>query len=161
MVLRRELLLCSSSFIDEAVLGETKAALNARSESTILKNPSDPYYLLVKEFQNVVCHNPPSVLPPDRGVRHESDLVSGTKYCVTRQWPLPKEQCDVIDEFFRVKHATGMVRESKSPHSSVIDALYMLITSLMQPLFPHKLPFLVRMLFRTIWSAVPCTAPST
>ena len=49
----------------------------------------------------MACHNPPSVLPPDRGVRHEIDLVSGTKYCVARQWPLPKEQCDVIDDFFR------------------------------------------------------------
>ena len=49
-VLRTELELCSSSFIDEAVLGVTKAALNARSGSSILKNPSDPYYPLVKEF---------------------------------------------------------------------------------------------------------------
>ena len=48
----------------------------------------------------MVCHNPPSVLPPDSGVRHEIDLVPGTKYCVTRQWPLPKEQCDVIDDSF-------------------------------------------------------------
>ncbi|KAG3059395.1 hypothetical protein PI124_g23017 [Phytophthora idaei] len=57
-------------------------------------------------------------LPPDRGVRHEIDLVLGIKYCVTRQWPLPKEQCGVIDSFFRAKHETGMVRESKSPHST-------------------------------------------
>ncbi|KAG3060998.1 hypothetical protein PI125_g24792 [Phytophthora idaei] len=55
-------------------------------------------------------------LPPDRGVRHEIDLVPGTKYCVTRQWSLPKEQCDVIDAFFRAKHEAGLVRESKSPH---------------------------------------------
>ena len=40
-VLRPELELCSSSLIDEAILGETKAALNARSGSSILKNPSD------------------------------------------------------------------------------------------------------------------------
>ena len=66
----------------------------------------------------MVCYNPPSILPPDRGVRHETDLVSGTKYCVTQQWPLPKEQCDVIDDFFRAKHVAGMVRESKSPHST-------------------------------------------
>ncbi|KAG3050777.1 hypothetical protein PI125_g26390 [Phytophthora idaei] len=46
-------------------------------------------------------------LPPDRGVRHEIDLVSGTKCGITRQWPLPKEQCDVIDALFRAKHEAG------------------------------------------------------
>ena len=66
----------------------------------------------------MVCHDPPSVLPPDRGVRHEIELVPGTKNCVTLQWPLPKEQRDVIDEFFRAKHQAGMVGESKSLHSS-------------------------------------------
>uniref|UniRef100_H3H286 Integrase catalytic domain-containing protein n=1 Tax=Phytophthora ramorum TaxID=164328 RepID=H3H286_PHYRM len=35
-----------------------------------------------------------------------------------RLWPLPREQCDVIDAFFRAKHEAGMVRESKSPHST-------------------------------------------
>ncbi|KAG3157648.1 hypothetical protein PI126_g8211 [Phytophthora idaei] len=45
-------------------------------------------------------------------------MVPGTKYCVTRQWPLPKEQCDVIDAFIRAKHKVGLVRESKSPHST-------------------------------------------
>ncbi|GMF44420.1 unnamed protein product [Phytophthora fragariaefolia] len=34
------------------------------------------------------------------------------------EWPLPKEQVDVIDAFLAAKHAAGMVRESKSPHSS-------------------------------------------
>ncbi|GMF52220.1 unnamed protein product [Phytophthora fragariaefolia] len=51
-------------------------------------------------------------------VRHEIDLVPETKYCVTRQWPLPREQCDVIDAFFCTKHEAGLVRESKSPHST-------------------------------------------
>ena len=44
VVLRPELELCSSSLIDEAVLHETKAALNARSGSSMLKKLSDPYY---------------------------------------------------------------------------------------------------------------------
>lgn len=62
--------------------------------------------------------NPPAILFPDRGIRHDIGLVPGTKYCVTQQWPLPKEKCDVIDEFFRAKHEAGMVLESKSPHST-------------------------------------------
>ena len=65
VILRPECELYSSSFIDEAVLGEIKAALNNRSGSSILKNSSDLYYPLVNKFQDVVCHNPLSVLPPD------------------------------------------------------------------------------------------------
>ncbi|POM77400.1 Pol protein, partial [Phytophthora palmivora] len=89
-----------------------------RLGSEILKNPEDPVYPLVKEYSDVVSKHPPSQLPPDRGVRHEIDLVSGTKYCVTRQWPLPREQCEVIDAFFTKSAKSGMVRESKSPHST-------------------------------------------
>ncbi|CAI5724284.1 unnamed protein product [Peronospora effusa] len=35
-----------------------------------------------------------------------------------RQWPLPKEQVDYIDEFFDKRAKAGHVRESKSPHCS-------------------------------------------
>ncbi|POM75117.1 Pol protein [Phytophthora palmivora] len=42
--------------------------------------------------------------------------MPGTKYCVTRRWPLPLEQCKVIDAFFAEEVKSGIVRESKSPH---------------------------------------------
>ncbi|KAG2970214.1 hypothetical protein PC120_g26606 [Phytophthora cactorum] len=108
----------SSSVLDEDVLEEMKKRREALFGSEVLKNPKDQVYPLVKEFADVVSKGPPSQLPPDRGVRHEIDLVPGTKYCVTRQWPLPREQCKVIDAFFAAKAKAGMVRESKSPHST-------------------------------------------
>ncbi|KAE8970906.1 hypothetical protein PR001_g27062, partial [Phytophthora rubi] len=109
----------SSSVMDPEVSEDERTSKRqTRYGAAILKDPSDPYYALLKEFSDVVSDDPPSVHPPDRGVRHEIDLVPGTKYCTTRQWLLPKEQVDVIDAFFAAKHAAGMVRESKSPHSS-------------------------------------------
>ncbi|POM74468.1 Pol protein [Phytophthora palmivora] len=107
-----------SSVIEEDVLEGFTKQRATRLGSEILKNPEDPVYPLVKEYSDVVSKHPPSQLPPDRGVRHEIDLVPGTKYCVTRQWPLPREQCEVIDAFFAEKVKSGMVRESKSPHST-------------------------------------------
>ncbi|POM70234.1 RNA-directed DNA polymerase, partial [Phytophthora palmivora] len=50
-------------------------------------------YPLVKEYSDVVSKHPPSRLPPDRG-------------------------CEAIDAFFAEKAKSGMVRESKSPHST-------------------------------------------
>ncbi|KAG2784621.1 hypothetical protein PC116_g20603 [Phytophthora cactorum] len=106
----------ASSVLDEDVLEEMKKRREERLGSEVLKNPKDPVYPLVKEFADVVSKDPLPQLPPDRGVRHEIDLVPGTKYCVIRQWPLPREQCEVIDAFFAAKENAGMVRESKSPH---------------------------------------------
>ncbi|ETV69602.1 hypothetical protein H257_14741 [Aphanomyces astaci] len=79
---------------------------------------SSPYYDLLKEFEDVFPDDVPCRLPIDKGVQHEIDLVSGAKYCVTRQWPLPRDQVDAMDAFFAARKAAGHVRESISPHSS-------------------------------------------
>ncbi|KAG4039229.1 hypothetical protein PC123_g25214 [Phytophthora cactorum] len=83
----------SSSVPDEDILEDMKKRRERRLVSEVLKNSKNPVYPLVKELADVVSKNPPSYLPPDRGVRHEIDLVPCTKYCVTRQWSLPREQC--------------------------------------------------------------------
>ncbi|KAE9274295.1 hypothetical protein PR003_g29651, partial [Phytophthora rubi] len=68
--------------------------------------------------KDVLPNDIPAELPQDKGVQHEIDLVPGTKYCVTRQWPLPREQVKAIDDFFENRRKAGQVRESKSPHSA-------------------------------------------
>ncbi|POM79339.1 LOW QUALITY PROTEIN: Pol protein, partial [Phytophthora palmivora] len=97
----------SSSVKDKVVLEGFTMQRATRLGPAILKNPEDPMYPLAKVLSDVVSKHPPSQLPPDRGVRHVIDLVPGTKYCVTRQWPLPREQCEVIDTFFAEMAKSG------------------------------------------------------
>ncbi|KAF1319041.1 reverse transcriptase, partial [Globisporangium splendens] len=79
---------------------------------------TNPVYELVKEYEDIFPDKVPDELPFDRGVRHEIDVLPGTKYCITRQWPLPREQVVAIDEFFAQRAKAGHMRESKSPHCS-------------------------------------------
>uniref|UniRef100_H3GV93 Reverse transcriptase domain-containing protein n=1 Tax=Phytophthora ramorum TaxID=164328 RepID=H3GV93_PHYRM len=83
-----------------------------------LKASGNPVYETAREFADVFPDKIPAELPADRGVRHEIDLVPGSKYCVTRQWPLPRDQVKAIDDFFEGRRQAGHVRESISPHSS-------------------------------------------
>jgi len=106
----------TSSNADESVLETDKQKRFDAQDWDALK--SSPYFDVLWEFKDVFPSEVPSTLPKDRGVRHEIDLEPGTKYCVTRQWPLPREQVDAIDEFFAKRALAGHVRESKSPHST-------------------------------------------
>ena len=117
VVLRPDNELNSSSLMDETGLESTKAALNARSGSSILKVFSDPYYPFVEEFREVVCHIPPSVLPPDRGVRHEIELVPGTNTALQGSGLYQRNNVMSFTSFC-AKHEAGIVWEIKSPHST-------------------------------------------
>ncbi|KAF1328944.1 Pol protein, partial [Globisporangium splendens] len=108
--------LCTSSTADESVLEPDKQKRFAAQDWDAVKG--SPYFDLLWEFKDVFPDKVPSALPVDRGVRHEIDLEPWSKYCVTRQWPLPREQVEAIDEFFAKRALAGHVRESKSPHSS-------------------------------------------
>ncbi|KAG3123385.1 hypothetical protein C6341_g26576 [Phytophthora cactorum] len=77
-----------------------------------------PYYDVLWEHKDVLPDVIPAELPQDKGIHHEIDLVPGTKYCVTRQWPQPRDQVQAIDDFFESRRQAGQVRESKSPHSA-------------------------------------------
>uniref|UniRef100_H3H8Y6 Reverse transcriptase domain-containing protein n=1 Tax=Phytophthora ramorum TaxID=164328 RepID=H3H8Y6_PHYRM len=77
-----------------------------------------PFYKVLREYKDVLPDDIPAELPQDKGVQHEIDLVPGTKYCVTQQWPLSREQVKAIDDFFESRRKAGQVRESKSPHSA-------------------------------------------
>ena len=78
-----------------------------------------PFYEVLWKHREVFPHEVPSRLPADRGIRHEIDLELGTKYRVTRQWPLPKEKVDYSDEFFDKRDKARHVCESNSPYCSL------------------------------------------
>ncbi|OWZ01314.1 reverse transcriptase, partial [Phytophthora megakarya] len=71
-----------------------------------------------EKHKDVLPDEIPAELPQDKGIQHEIDLVPGTKYCVTRQWPLRRQQVKATDDFFKSRRKAGQVRESKSPHSA-------------------------------------------
>ncbi|OWY96137.1 polyprotein, partial [Phytophthora megakarya] len=77
-------------------------AVSSDEESSRPKNaePKSALYDVAREYADVFPEKIPTELPADRGIRHEIDLAPGTKYCVTRQWPLPRDQVKAIDEFF-------------------------------------------------------------
>ncbi|KAG3231808.1 hypothetical protein PI124_g23097 [Phytophthora idaei] len=79
---------------------------------------ASPFYDVLREHKDVLPDEIPVELPQDKGIQHEIDLVPGTKYCVTRQWALPRDQVKAIDDFFESRRQAGQVRESKSPHSA-------------------------------------------
>ena len=112
-----EVTLATSSQMDLEVLDD-KTRKERYESQTWESLKSNPVYDIIKEHKDVFPDEVPSELPVDRGIRHEIDLEPGTKYCVTRQWPLPKEQVEAIDKFFEARRQAGHVRESSSPHSS-------------------------------------------
>lgn len=76
------------------------------------------HFILLPWILRYLPSQDPDELPMDRGTRHEIDLVPGTKYCVTSQWPLSKEQVEAIGKFFVMWRKAGHIQESKSPHCS-------------------------------------------
>jgi hypothetical protein len=105
----------TSSTMDEDVEDTKQSRFDSQSWESLR---ASPYFDLLWEFRDVFPEKIPDQLPSEKGIRHEIDLEPGAKYCVTRQWPLPREQVEAIDAFFAARKIAGHVRESNSPHSS-------------------------------------------
>ncbi|KAG2872753.1 hypothetical protein PC115_g24529 [Phytophthora cactorum] len=103
---------------------ESEATLSAKTKKERFDGQSwdslkaSSYYDVLREHKDVLPDEVPAELSQDKGIQHEIDLVPGTKYCVTRQWPLPRDQVKAINDFLESRRQEGHVRESKSPHSA-------------------------------------------
>ena len=45
---------------------------------------ANPFYDLLRAYEDVAPEEVPDILPKDNGVRREIDVVPGTKWCATR-----------------------------------------------------------------------------
>ncbi|KAG3117202.1 hypothetical protein PI125_g3982 [Phytophthora idaei] len=79
---------------------------------------TSPFYDVLREHKDVLPDEIPAEFPQDKGIQHGIDLVPGTKYCVTRQWPLPRDQVKAIDDFFESRRQAGQGRcGNRSPRT--------------------------------------------
>ena len=106
----------SSSSMDDSVLDEKIRIERYRSQSWESLQANLLYNDLI-EFKDVFPESVPCESPKDKGTRHEIELKPGSKYCVMKHSPLPREVL-AIDKFFADRLAASHMRESTSPHSS-------------------------------------------
>ncbi|KAG3098894.1 hypothetical protein PI124_g15413 [Phytophthora idaei] len=97
---------------DEERSGGAETSRRCEDEEVALRLSSDllkasPFYDVLREHKDVLPDEIPAEFPEDKAIQHEIDLVSGTKYCVTRQWPLPRDQVKAIDDFVESRRQAG------------------------------------------------------
>ena len=95
--------IATTSTMDDGVLGTKQERFESQTWDSLKSNP---LYQDCREYADIFLDQPPSELPKDRGFRHEIELTPGTGYCFTRQWPLPRNQVEAIDDFFDRKYPT-------------------------------------------------------
>ena len=83
--------------MDESVLDE-KTRIERYTTQESLK--TNPLYKDLVEFKDEFPESVPCELPKDKDTRHEIELKPGSKYCVMKQWSLPREQVLAINQFF-------------------------------------------------------------
>ncbi|KAG2878450.1 hypothetical protein PC114_g23112 [Phytophthora cactorum] len=96
---------------------------------------ASPFYDVLREHKDVLLDEIPAELPQDKGIQHEIDLVPGTKYCVTRQWPLPRDEVKAIDVVkpqggWRIDHAYNKLSDATIPAQTPIPRKDVIIDSM-------------------------------
>uniref|UniRef100_H3H8I5 Reverse transcriptase n=1 Tax=Phytophthora ramorum TaxID=164328 RepID=H3H8I5_PHYRM len=87
-----ERMTCEAEELNQ-LISEGADALSAKSKKERFDEQgwdslkASPFCKVLREYKDVLPVDIPAELPQDKGVQHEIDLVPGTKYCVTRQWP--------------------------------------------------------------------------
>uniref|UniRef100_A0AAV1UGU8 Reverse transcriptase domain-containing protein n=1 Tax=Peronospora matthiolae TaxID=2874970 RepID=A0AAV1UGU8_9STRA len=114
------------SSMDDSVLDE-KTRIERYTSQLWEYLKTNPLYKDLVGFRDVFPESVPCELPKDKCTRHEIELKPGSKYCVIKQWPLPREQVTAIDKFFADRLSASHVRVFAdrlsagcvtSPHSS-------------------------------------------
>ena len=85
--------------MDEIVLNE-KTRIEHYTSQSWESLQANPLYKDLNEFKDMFPESVPCELPKDRGTRPKIELKPGSKYCVMKQLPLPREQVLAIDKFF-------------------------------------------------------------
>ncbi|KAG2804270.1 hypothetical protein PC111_g18332 [Phytophthora cactorum] len=101
----RQLHAASTTESEDTLSAKTKKERFDKQSWDSLK--ASPFYDVLWEHKDVLPDEIPADLPQDKGIQHEIDLVPGTKYCVTRQWPQPRDQVKAIDDFFESRRQAG------------------------------------------------------
>ncbi|KAG3162061.1 hypothetical protein PC128_g20683 [Phytophthora cactorum] len=96
---------------------------------------ASPFYDVLREHKDVLLNETPAELPQDKGIQHEIDLVPGTKYCLTRQWPLPRDEVKAIDVVkpqggWRIVHAYNKLNDATIPAQTPIPRKDVIIDSM-------------------------------
>ncbi|KAG3011202.1 hypothetical protein PC119_g13290 [Phytophthora cactorum] len=91
----RQLQAASTTESEDTLSAKTK---KERFDGQSWDSPSaSSFYDVLREHKDVLPDEIPAELPQNKDIQHEIELVPGTKYCVTRQWPLPRDQVKAID----------------------------------------------------------------